>query len=170
MRRLCSALEEEEEAEASDEEALLCSAGRRRGPPLRPPAASPLRGHAHDVHILRCGFLLIFSAYGAAQNLESTVNTEFSESISLEFWADNFGTISLGMLHVSFTFFYLVASLAVRSLGPKNAILLGTTGGHISPLLHVLMQKIAAYMKEQLLVPSMENFGECLPVIRLLGI
>ncbi|KAI6670197.1 hypothetical protein NL676_005082 [Syzygium grande] len=76
------------------------AAGRRRGPPPR--------GHAHDVHILSCGFLLIFSAYGAAQNLESTVNT-----------ADNLGTISLGILHVSFTSFSSVASLALANLKPS---------------------------------------------------
>ncbi|KAI6688156.1 hypothetical protein NL676_024984 [Syzygium grande] len=58
----------EEEAEASDEEALLVVAEA-------PPAVSPPRGHARDVHILSYGFLLIFSAYGAVQNLKSTVNT-----------------------------------------------------------------------------------------------
>lgn len=31
--------------------------------------------HARDVHVLSFAFLLIFLAYGAAQNLESTVNT-----------------------------------------------------------------------------------------------
>lgn len=33
------------------------------------------KNHARDVHILSCAFLFIFLAYGAAQNLESTVNT-----------------------------------------------------------------------------------------------
>lgn len=33
------------------------------------------RSHARDVHILSSAFLLIFLAYGAAQNLESTLNT-----------------------------------------------------------------------------------------------
>ncbi|KAI6673996.1 hypothetical protein NL676_001902 [Syzygium grande] len=47
--------------------------------------------------------------------------------------ADNLGTISLGILHVSFTSFSSVASLAIRSLGPKNAILLGTTGYTMVP-------------------------------------
>ena len=37
--------------------------------------ASPSKKHATDVHILSLGFLFIFSAYGAAQNLESTLNT-----------------------------------------------------------------------------------------------
>ncbi|PKI39396.1 hypothetical protein CRG98_040262 [Punica granatum] len=39
------------------------------------------RKHSRDVHILSCGFLLIFLAYGAAQNLESSVNTVSSSSI-----------------------------------------------------------------------------------------
>jgi len=31
--------------------------------------------HTRDVHILSLAFLLIFLAYGAAQNLQSTLNT-----------------------------------------------------------------------------------------------
>ncbi|KAM7531831.1 hypothetical protein LguiB_035241 [Lonicera macranthoides] len=73
--------------------------------------------HKRDVHILSWAFLLIFLAYGAAQNLESTINTE----------AD-LGTISLGILYSSFTFFSIVASSIVRVLGSKNALILGTTG------------------------------------------
>jgi hypothetical protein len=38
------------------------------------------------------------------------------------------GTISLGILYVSFTFFSLLASLVVRIIGSKNALILGTTG------------------------------------------
>ncbi|RVW98713.1 UNC93-like protein 3 [Vitis vinifera] len=34
-----------------------------------------LQNHTRDVHILSCSFLLIFLAYGATQNLESSVNT-----------------------------------------------------------------------------------------------
>ena len=41
------------------------------------------KNHARDVHILSVAFLFIFSAYHAAQNLESTVNTVSS----LDFWA-----------------------------------------------------------------------------------
>lgn len=33
------------------------------------------KNYTRDVHILSCAFLLIFLAYGAAQNLETTVNT-----------------------------------------------------------------------------------------------
>ncbi|KAK9126923.1 hypothetical protein Scep_015769 [Stephania cephalantha] len=75
------------------------------------------RSHTRDVHVLSCSFLLIFLAYGAAQNLESTVLT-----------VQNLGTTSLGILYVSFTFFSLVASPMVRSLGTKNALILGSTG------------------------------------------
>ncbi|KAG7017311.1 UNC93-like protein 3 [Cucurbita argyrosperma subsp. argyrosperma] len=80
--------------------------------PIRAPV-----NHARDVHVLSFAFLLIFLAYGAAQNLESTVNTE-----------EDLGTTSLGILYLSFTFFSLVASLVVRALGTKNALVLGTTG------------------------------------------
>lgn len=38
------------------------------------------------------------------------------------------GTISLGILYVSFAIFSLVASLVVKKLGSKNALILGTTG------------------------------------------
>lgn len=31
--------------------------------------------HGRDIHILSWAFLLIFLAYGAAQNLQSTINT-----------------------------------------------------------------------------------------------
>ncbi|XP_044474394.1 UNC93-like protein 3 [Mangifera indica] len=75
------------------------------------------KNNTRDIHILSCAFLLIFLAYGAAQNLQTTVNTE-----------GNLGTISLGILYVSFTIFSLFASLVVRLLGSKNAIVLGTTG------------------------------------------
>jgi MFS family permease len=78
---------------------------------------TPKKNHARDVHILSSAFLLVFLAYGAVQNLESTLNTE-----------DDLGTTSLGILYVSFTFFSLVASMVVRGLGSKNALVLGTTG------------------------------------------
>nr|KJB36750.1 hypothetical protein B456_006G174800 [Gossypium raimondii] len=75
------------------------------------------KSRTRDVHILSCAFLLIFLAYGAAQNLETTINSE-----------GNLGTVSLGILYVSFAFFSLFASLVVRVLGSKNAVVLGTTG------------------------------------------
>lgn len=36
---------------------------------------TPAKNHTRDVHILSSAFLLIFLAYSAAQNLESTINT-----------------------------------------------------------------------------------------------
>lgn len=51
-----------------DEEApLVVSDGKKTN--------SSLKNHTRDVHILSSSFLLIFLAYGAAQNLQSTVNT-----------------------------------------------------------------------------------------------
>ncbi|KAF7818516.1 UNC93-like protein 3 [Senna tora] len=81
-----------------------------------PPLPTP-KNHTRDVHILSVAFLSIFLAYGAAQNLQSTLNTE-----------EDLGTTSLGILYLSFTFFSLVASLVVRVLGSKNSLVLGTTG------------------------------------------
>ncbi|KAL1822629.1 hypothetical protein ACET3Z_009407 [Daucus carota] len=73
--------------------------------------------HTRDVHFLSWAFLFIFLAYGAVQNLESTINTE-----------KNLGTISLGVLYTSFTVSTLFASFVVRMLGSKNALVLGTIG------------------------------------------
>ncbi|KAH6762443.1 Major facilitator superfamily protein [Perilla frutescens var. hirtella] len=73
--------------------------------------------HKRDVYLLCWAFLLVFLAYGAVQNLESTMNTE-----------GDLGTISLGILYVSFAVFSLVASMVVKKLGSKNALVLGTTG------------------------------------------
>ncbi|XP_057438432.1 UNC93-like protein 3 [Lotus japonicus] len=75
------------------------------------------KSHTKDVHILSLAFLLIFIAYGAAQNLQSTLNTE-----------QNLGTTSLGILYLSFTIFSVFASLVVRNLGSKNSLIIGTTG------------------------------------------
>ncbi|XP_022865284.1 UNC93-like protein 3 isoform X1 [Olea europaea var. sylvestris] len=73
--------------------------------------------HKRDVHILCWAFILIFLAYNAVQNLESTINTE-----------GDLGTISLGILYVSFAVFSVVASVVVRQLGTKNALIFGSTG------------------------------------------
>ncbi|OMO97150.1 hypothetical protein COLO4_14849 [Corchorus olitorius] len=75
------------------------------------------KSRTRDVHILSSAFLLVFLAYGAAQNLETTVNSE-----------GNLGTVTLGILYVSFAFFSLFAKLVVLKLGSKNAVILGTTG------------------------------------------
>lgn len=82
-----------------------------------PSEVKPLKNHARDAHILSIAFLFIFSAYQAAQNLESTVNTE-----------GDLGTTSMGILYISFTLFSLVASPIVRGLGSKKALVLGTSG------------------------------------------
>lgn len=54
--------------------------------------ARPVKNHARDVHILSLAFLFVFSAYGAAQNLESTVNTVmiFTLSFHLALWFVDF--------------------------------------------------------------------------------
>ncbi|KAL0900540.1 hypothetical protein Bca101_084501 [Brassica carinata] len=75
----------------------------------------PGKSYKRDVHILSLSFLLIFLAFGAAQNLETTINKDL-------------GTISLGILYVSFMFCSMVASLVVRLMGSKNALILGTSG------------------------------------------
>ncbi|KAG6437410.1 hypothetical protein SASPL_102326 [Salvia splendens] len=80
-------------------------------------APSQPLNHRRDVYLLCWAFLLIFLAYGAVQNLESTINTE-----------GDMGTISLGILYVSFAIFSLVASMVVKKMGSKNALILGTTG------------------------------------------
>lgn len=49
-----------------DEEALLVSGEDRK--------IRAGKSYTRDVHILSISFLLIFLAYGAAQNLETTVN------------------------------------------------------------------------------------------------
>ncbi|KAH1195129.1 UNC93-like protein 3 [Glycine max] len=103
--------------------------------------------HTRDVHILSLAFLLVFLAFGAAQNLQSTLNTE-----------DDLGTTSLGILYLSFTFFSVVASLVVRVLGSKNALLIGTTG-------YVLY--VAANLKPNwyTLVPASVYLGFCASII-----
>lgn len=44
--------------------------------------------HNRDVYILSTAFLLIFLAYGAAQNLESTINTVLLIAFSIFNWKD----------------------------------------------------------------------------------
>ncbi|XP_050381675.1 UNC93-like protein 3 isoform X2 [Argentina anserina] len=85
--------------------------------------------HARDVHILSFSFLLIFLAFGAAQNLESTVDTD-----------KGLGTTSLGIVYSSFALFSLVASPVVRALGSKTALLLGTSGYWLFIAVHLIKQ------------------------------
>nr|ABA99590.2 expressed protein [Oryza sativa Japonica Group] len=73
--------------------------------------------HAGDLHVLSAAFLFIFSAYCAAQNLQSSVNTE-----------GDLGTVSMGILYTSFTLFAVTASPVVTWLGSKRALVVGTSG------------------------------------------
>ncbi|KAJ1265910.1 hypothetical protein BS78_08G109700 [Paspalum vaginatum] len=82
-----------------------------------PEACGSRRSHAADARILSASFLFVFSAYSAAQNLESTVNTD-----------GDLGTVSLGILYTSSTLFSVVAPPVVTRLGPKCALVFGTSG------------------------------------------
>eukprot|EP01018_Ginkgo_biloba_P021444 Gb_01200 [translate_table: standard] len=73
--------------------------------------------HLRDLHVLSFSLLFIFLAYGAAQNLESTLNTD-----------QDLGTTSVGIIYLSFTLFSFAATPVVRKLGTKNSIILGTSG------------------------------------------
>ncbi|KAF3329988.1 UNC93-like protein 3 [Carex littledalei] len=99
---------------SEEEEPLVVSVD---GAPSSSVVRTPPRKHTRDLHILSFAFLFVFSAYGAAQNLESTVNNE-----------GNIGTISLAILYLSFTLFSIIASPVVRVLGSKRALVLGTSG------------------------------------------
>lgn len=62
------------------------------------------KNHARDVHVLSFAFLFIFLAYGAAQNLESTVNTVSWWSLVIRILGficfDEFGILFLFRLHL----------------------------------------------------------------------
>lgn len=73
--------------------------------------------HLRGLHILSFTFLLVFLAYSAAQNLESSLNSD-----------EDLGTTSLGILYLSFTVCSFIATPFVRRLGSKNSIILGTSG------------------------------------------
>lgn len=100
-------------AAASEEEAL----GGSHNFPHQLPGNSRSRRHTRDVHFLSLAFLFVFSAYHAAQNLESSINTE-----------QDLGTTSMGILYLSFMVFSLFGSPIVRSMGLKAALVVGTTG------------------------------------------
>lgn len=57
------------------------------------------KNYTRDVHILSCAFLLIFLAYGAAQNLETTVNTV--EQLPLPLDAFQFLSLQIDFLFVA---------------------------------------------------------------------
>ncbi|KAL2344971.1 hypothetical protein Fmac_006256 [Flemingia macrophylla] len=105
------------------------------------------KSHTRDIHVLSLAFLLVFLSFGAAQNLQSTLNTE-----------GDLGTTSLGILYLSFTFFSVVASLVVRVLGSKNALLVGTTG-------YVLYVAANLNPTWYTLVPASVYLGFCASII-----
>ncbi|CAD6269800.1 unnamed protein product [Miscanthus lutarioriparius] len=86
------------------------------GPGARHASASATAA-SRDVHLLSSAFLFVFLAYHAAQNLQSTVNTD-----------ENLGDISLGVLYTSFTAFSAVGSAVVRWMGSRRALVVGTSG------------------------------------------
>ncbi|CAN6352057.1 unnamed protein product [Urochloa humidicola] len=89
---------------------LVPGSGARRASAAAAPAP-------RDVHVLSSAFLFVFLAYHAAQNLQSTVNTD-----------ENLGSISLGVLYTSFTAFSAVGSAVVRWMGSRRALVVGTSG------------------------------------------
>lgn len=70
-----------------------------------------------DLHMLSVCFLLVFLAYGATQNLESSLHPNHG-----------LGSISLGVLYLSLTISSLAAPLVVIWLGSKQAIVWGLSG------------------------------------------
>ncbi|CAL4905868.1 unnamed protein product [Urochloa decumbens] len=115
-------------------------------PLVAAPVASR-RSPAADAHILSAAFLFVFSAYGAAQNLESTVNTK-----------GDLGTVSLGILYTSFTLFSVVASPVVTRLGPKRALVVGSSGY----VLFILANIVPTWYT---MVPASLYLGFCASII-----
>lgn len=64
--------------------------------PLIHPISPPLN-HLKDVHVLSWAFLLVFLAYGAVQNLQSTINT-----VKLLLLCSNFLNSLLGFKYCGF--------------------------------------------------------------------
>jgi MFS family permease len=70
-----------------------------------------------DLHMLSLSFLFVFLAYGAIQNLESSLHV-----------TDGLGSTSLALLYLSLTISSLGSPFMVMWLGSKNAILFGLSG------------------------------------------
>lgn len=87
--------------------------------PLLALATSPTSSgrHLRDLHLLSLSFLFVFLAYGATQNLESSLNSD-----------EGLGSVSLGVLYLSLTLFSIGAPHFVKWLGSKYGILLGLSG------------------------------------------
>ncbi|BBM98531.1 MFS transporter, NAG-T family, sugar:H+ symporter [Marchantia polymorpha subsp. ruderalis] len=73
--------------------------------------------YLRDLHRLSLCFLFVFLAYGATQNLESSLHTD-----------EGLGSTSLGVLYLSLTVCSLGAPIVVMWFGSKNALLLGLSG------------------------------------------
>lgn len=71
-----------------------------------------------DLNILCFSFLLVFMAFTATQNLESSINNKDK----------GLGSLSLGILYTSFTIFSLGAPAVVKKLGSKNSMLCALSG------------------------------------------
>lgn len=73
---------------------------------------SALKNHTRDVHILSLAFLLIILAYGAAQNLQSTLNTVRT---SLPFAPSPYSINQLNMLCFKTDPFYVLSFFHYRN-------------------------------------------------------
>lgn len=58
---------------------------------------TPAKNHTRDVHILSSAFLLIFLAYSAAQNLETSINTVSSNILILSIFDEVSGFVWIEM-------------------------------------------------------------------------
>jgi hypothetical protein len=75
------------------------------------------RSAVRDLHVLSLSFFFVFLAYGAIQNLESSLLK-----------IDGLGSTSLAVLYLSLTISSLGAPFVVMRLGSKNAILFALSG------------------------------------------
>ncbi|GJM95410.1 hypothetical protein PR202_ga12144 [Eleusine coracana subsp. coracana] len=127
---------EEEDQEVSNVVDLLLAEEAAASPLLASSPTARQRSRAADVHLLSAAFLFVFSAYSAAQNLESSVNSVGSllpnwpplpnGCAMRATWARSlWGSCTV---YTSFTLFSVVASPVVARLGTKRALVAGTSG------------------------------------------
>nr|CAB3466206.1 unnamed protein product [Digitaria exilis] len=95
-----------------------------------PAQAAGGRSHAADGHFLSTAFLFIFSAYSAAQNLQTSINTVRAATIlpSVVVQEGGLGTVSMGITYTSLTLFSVASSPLVTRMGPKRALVVGSSG------------------------------------------
>ncbi|GAQ79101.1 unc-93 homolog A [Klebsormidium nitens] len=115
--RLLEEQDSESNAHLTSSDGVQSSRETNEGAPLRSPADKQWSPYKRDLHMLSFSFLLVFSAFGATQNLESSLNTD-----------QGLGPISMGVLYCFLTVCSFLAPLFVHWLGAKNALLLGLTG------------------------------------------